>query len=169
MKILLLSGQSGAGKTRIGLELSKDNAFNFIRSFTDRPHRMSDYKDDHYFVTKKMMDFLLTYQLVAVTNIDGCRYCTTFSQFDDKKINIYVVDKKGINDVNRHFPDAQIVSVLLLRDNINIHQSRKNRNILIPTAQDVDIVIKNNTTIAAAVNNLKQELCLYFGDDICMN
>lgn len=139
MKILLLSGVSGAGKTRIGIELSKDPRFHFIKSFTDRPRRPGAVNDDHEYISKTFMNFMLSYNVVASTVIDGYHYCSTFRQFDSKKINIYVVDKKGIDDVSQSFKDAQIFSTLVVRDNINIDQSRKDRNIIIPNMKEVDL------------------------------
>ena len=164
MKILLLSGTSGAGKTRIGIELSKDSRFHFIQSFTDRPRRPGAANDDHEYISKKFMNFMLSYDIVAATTIDGYRYCSTFRQFDPKKINVYIVDKKGINDVFQSFKDAQIFSTLVIRDNINIDQSRKDRNIIIPDMKEVDFVLENNAGITKVVENLKQKALSYFGE-----
>ena len=162
MKILLLSGASGAGKTRIGIELSKDPRFHFIKSFTDRPRRPGAVNDDHEYISKTFMNFMLSYNVVASTVIDGYHYCSTFRQFDSKKINVYVVDKKGIDDIKEHFKDAQIYSILVIKDNVHIDQSRKDRNIVIPTPEDVDMVLENNTNIDDVVENLKQTISLFF-------
>lgn len=164
MKILLLTGASGSGKTTIGRSLNKNNSnFNFIRSFTDRPRRNNEYQTDHHFISKRIMNLMLTYEIVASTTVDGYRYCTTYSQFDDHKINIYIVDKKGIEDTKNIFKDAQIFSVLVKRDNINIDQSRKKRYIVIPDAEDVDFVLENNANLPKVVENLKQKVLSEFG------
>ena len=162
MKILLISGSSGVGKTRIGLELAKDSKFNFIQSFTDRPHRPGEHKGDHQFVSKDFMKFILTYDIAAYTCIDNYHYCVTFSQFVDDKINVYIVDKNGADNIKQNFKDAQICSVLVIRDDINIDQIRKDRNIVIPKSDEVDIVLENNTKIIEVVENLKQEIMSYF-------
>ena len=164
MKILLLSGSSGVGKTKIAWELCKDENFNLIQSFTDRPKRSAGKYSDHQFVSKAIMKFILSYDVVASTTIDGYHYCSTFRQFDDKKINVYVVDKQGIRDVKKSFKDAHFFSVLIIRDNINIDQSRKERNIVIPIIQDVDYVLKNNSDIQSVVENFKQKILLIFGE-----
>ena len=165
MKILLLSGASGVGKTHIGIELSKDPRFNFIKSFTARPKRF-DFanNNDHEYISKIFMNFMLSYNVVASTTIDGYRYCATFRQFDKDKINIYVVDKKGIEDVYQSFDDAQIFSVLIVRDNINIGQSRKDRNVIIPNMEEVDFVLNNNIDSIKVVDDLKQKALSYFGE-----
>lgn len=164
MRILLLSGVSGAGKTRIGIELCKDPRFYFIKSFTDRPRRPGATNNDHEYISKIFMKFMLSYDVVASTTINGYHYCSTFRQFDPKKINVYVVDKKGIDDVSQSFEDAQIFSVLVVRDNINIGQSRKNRNIIIPDMEEVDFVLENNVNVMKVVDDLKQKALLYFGE-----
>ena len=110
------------------------------------------------------MKFMLSYDVVASTTINGYHYCSTFRQFDPKKINVYVVDKKGIDDVSQSFEDAQIFSVLVVRDNINIGQSRKNRNIIIPDMEEVDFVLENNVNVMKVVDDLKQKALLYFGE-----
>lgn len=163
MKILLISGCSGVGKSYIASKLKEYNNFNFIQSFTDRPRRLS-LEDDHSFISKILMDLLLTYDVAASTDIDGYRYCATFRQFDSEKINIYIVDKKGIDDIRQNFKDAQIFSVLITNDNINIDQSRKDRIITIPTTEEVDFVLKNDETIEV-VELLKNKAYDYFGVD----
>ena len=162
MKILLISGDSGTGKTLIANKLAEQENYHLIKSFTDRPQRSGTTYNDHQFVSKAIMKFILTYDIAAFTTIDGYHYCATFSQFDNKKINVYVVDKKGIDDIKEHFKDAQIYSVLVIKDNVHIDQSRKDRNIVIPTPEDVDMVLENNTNINDVVGNLKQTISLFF-------
>lgn len=164
MKILLLTGSSGVGKTRIAGELSNDERFHLIRSFTDRPRRSGSMYSDHQFVSKTIMKFILTYDLVASTTVDGYNYCATFQQFDDTKINVYVVDKNGVDDVKESFKDAEIFSVLIIRNNINIDQTRKDRHIVIPKSKDVDFVLENNSDIQSVVEIFKQKILWYFGE-----
>ena len=164
MNILLLTGMSGSGKTTIARELSNDDSnFSLIRSYTDRSRRMNENKVDHHFISKRIMKLMLTYDIVASTYINGHYYCSTFSQFDKHKINVYVVDKNGIDDVKKSFKDAQIFSVLVKRDNINIDQSRKKRYIVIPDAEDVDFVLENNANLLKVVENLRQKVLSEFG------
>ena len=106
---------------------------------------------------------MLTYDIVASTYIDGHYYCSTFSQFDKDKINVYVVDKNGIDDVKKSFKDAQIFSVLVQRDNIDIDQTRKERNITIPDIKDVDFVLKNNENLSKVIEVLEKKVLFEFG------
>lgn len=151
MKIILLAGQSGSGKTSIGKELAKnEEKYNFVHSYTDRPMRESD-EWGHTFVESKHMDLLLERNdIVASTQIKEKRYCTIKSQFDKDKINIYTVDVNGINDTLKAFPRADIMTVLLRRNSIDIKDERIERDVAIPPREDVDFLIENDTTIESA-------------------
>lgn len=153
MKILLICGESGVGKSTIAYELSKNDNYSLVRSITDRPKRVKEI--DHIFVEKDMMDHAPVKDIVAYTKIDGYRYCTLFRQFHSEKINIYVVDSPGLRDVRLSFPKADIASVLIRRNNVYIDANRKNRSIQIPTEEDVTFTINNNTTIENAVGLIK--------------
>lgn len=151
MKIILLAGQSGSGKTSIGKELAKnEEKYNFVHSYTDRPMRESD-EWGHTFVESKHMDLLLERNdIVASTQIKEKRYCTIKSQFYKDKINIYTVDVNGINDTLKAFPRADIMTVLLRRNSIDIKDERIERDVAIPPREDVDFLIENDTTIESA-------------------
>lgn len=151
MKIILLSGQSGSGKTSIGRKLAKnEDKYNFVHSYTDRPMRNSD-EYGHTFVNSKEMDFLLKRDdIVASTQIKEKRYCTIKSQFDKDKINIYIVDAHGINDTFEAFPRADIMTILIMRDSIDVESERVERDVAIPLREDVDFLINNDTSIESA-------------------
>ena len=153
MKILLICGESGVGKSTIAYELSKNNDYSLVRSITDRPRRTKEM--DHIFVDKDTMDYAPVKDIVAYTKIDGYRYCTLFRQFHSEKINVYVVDSPGLRDVRLAFPKADIASVLIKRNNVYIDANRKNRSIEVPTEKDVTFTINNNTTIENAVELIK--------------
>lgn len=153
MKILLICGASGTGKSTIAAELSKDPYYNLIKSYTDRPMRGQEL--DHIFLDKQHMNELFNEKLVASTTIEGNRYCTRFNQFDENKINVYVADVKGINDVISSFPKAEVMTVLIIRKNIYIDEDRKNRDIKIPSCDDVCISVTNNDDIEKCVNMIK--------------
>ena len=150
MKIILLAGQSGSGKTSIGRELAKnEDKYNFVHSYTDRQMRETN-EYGHTFVNSKEMDLLLKRDdIVASTQIKEKRYCTIKSQFDKDRINIYTVDVNGINDTIKAFPRADIMSILIMRDGIDIESERVERDVAIPRREDVDFLINNNTSIAS--------------------
>jgi hypothetical protein len=97
---------------------------------------------------------------VAFTKIGDYRYCSLYDQFIEDKINVYVVDAYGIRDTLKAFPKAQIMSVLVERENIYIDDSRKHRNIKLPSYHEVTCTINNDATIDQAAYTLKL-LCEY--------
>ena len=151
MKIILLAGQSGSGKTSVGRELAKnEDKYNLIQSYTDRQMRETN-EYGHTFVNSKEMDFLLKRDdVVASTQIREKRYCTIKSQFDKDKINIYIVDAHGINDTIEAFPRADIMTILIMRDSIDVESERVERDVAIPLREDVDFLINNDTSIESA-------------------
>lgn len=153
MKIVLLCGESGVGKSSVATELCKNKDFNLIKSYTDRPMRGTEY--DHIFLDKKHMDELMEEDLVAFTEIHGNRYCTCHNQFVEDKINVYVVDAYGINDTIKAFPEAEVMSVLITRKKVYIDEDRKNRDIKIPSRDDVSVMVDNDTSIEACANTIK--------------
>lgn len=131
MKILLLCGESGTGKTRISEMLGEDNCiYNVIYSYTDRPMREKN-ESGHIFIDKEIMDILWdSGAVVARTEIDGYKYCSFKSQFDDNKINIYIVDGHGVEDTKSSFPNAEILTIQLNREVDLNDKTRISRDII---------------------------------------
>lgn len=155
MQIILITGQSGTGKTTICKELCNDDRYNFVNSYTDRELREKD-EWGHTFVESSYMDLLLERSdVVAQTTIDEKRYCTIRSQFDDNKINVYVVDVYGINDVFDAFPFADIMTILIRRNDIEADCVRIGRNVCVPSREDVDFVIDNDSNVESVVGTIQ--------------
>ena len=167
MKIVLIAGDSGTGKTTLSRILCQQypDIYNFINGYTDREQRDTD-EWGHFFVGPEYMRHLLSKcDIAAQTKIQNAQDCTLRTQFDDVKINIYIVDKKGMDDVAQSFPKADIITVLIKREQYDIDIERKNRNVIIPDEFDVDFVI-NNDDITVAVQNLHMAITSYFIDKI---
>lgn len=104
MKILILNGLSGTGKTTIAKKLTcKEEGFHLVRSYTTRRKRYDD-EDDHTFVSKEELSCLMwSEEYVASSVIDGEVYCGFYNQFSDWLVNVYIVDDYGYLDVHNQF------------------------------------------------------------------
>lgn len=156
MKIVLISGMSKSGKTAICKNLCEryPDKYHFVQSYTDRQKREKN-EWGHTFVDSKKMDLLLKEpDIVAKTTIDKNRYCTLKKQFDENKINLYTVDTYGINDTIDTFSDAYIMTILIRRNEIEADCVRVNRDVIVPSRDDVDFLIDNNGTIDSSANLL---------------
>ena len=155
MKIILITGMSGVGKTTIAKKLCKNNdKYNFIFSYTDRVVRERN-EFGHTFVDSSYMDLLLERNdIVAQTKIEKNRYCTIEPQFDENKVNVYIVDAYGINDTVKAFPTADIMSILIKRREIEVDCIRQDRDVCVPAREDVDFCIDNNGKVESVVNTI---------------
>lgn len=156
MNILLVCGDSGVGKSSIAYEICKDDKYHLVKSYTDRPKRKNDV--DHISISTVDIGFFPVRDIVAFTKIAGYTYCSLFSSFVEDKINVYVVDKPGMEQVIRAFPLANIVSVLIKRKNVYIDDKRKNRNIIIPSEDDVTFTIQNELSVKNSANLITEVL-----------
>ena len=156
MKIVLITGMSGVGKTTIAQNLCEryPNKFNFVFSYTDRPLRAKN-EWGHTFIESAYMDLLLERgDIIAKSQIEEYRYCSIASQFDDEKINLYIVDVDGINDTISSFPNADIMIVLVRKNQIEAECVRINRDVCVPAREDVDFIIDNDGKIELSANLL---------------
>ena len=155
MKVVCLTGMSGSGKSTIAKEICKDDRYNLIYSFTDRLKRDED-DCDHTFVDNNHMDTIFENDdVVAKAEIDGYRYCSIKSQFEEDKINIYICDVNGINGVKKNLPMAEMMTILIRRKEIYIDCVRLGRDVCIPAREDVDFLINNDGKVEAAASTIK--------------
>lgn len=143
MFIFLFIGESGSGKTTLVNMLNDKQPyiFNIIKSYTTREKR-DENDNDHIFIKDK--NELENETIVAETEIDGIYYASTENQFSPDKLNLYIVDKKGIEDVKKFYKDEYIIVIQLLRNKIVIDEDRANRNIN-TTYENCDYYINNNS------------------------
>lgn len=162
MKVLLLVGDSGTGKTTIAKALYQDyDYFNIIKSYTTRFRRNIEDRD-HIFIRKHNLLYkMFNEYFVASTIINGELYCAFPNQFKEDKINVYVVDDKGILDVVNYFDKKDIIIVRIKRDNIEIDKERANRNLnqVIPDNCPNINIVENNLSIHHACLDIIS-LCL---------
>lgn len=150
--IVLIVGDSGSGKSTIVryVEKNMDNV-NIVKSYTTRPKR-NKYDNDHTFI--KSVDEIKG-DIVASTEIDGYFYGASENQFKENKINLYIVDDKGVVDVKNYFKNKNILTVHINRLNIKVPVNRKNRKIK-KLDIEYDEEIYNDDHILDAVRGLME-------------
>ena len=157
MKILLLTGGSGTGKTTIAKALHNNyHCFNLIKSYTTRFRRNIEDRD-HIFVRKHNLLYkMFNEPIVASTVINGELYTSFPNQFKDDYINVYIVDDKGIFDVVNTYDKKDILIVRLKRDNIDVEKERAERDLkqIIPDNCPNINIVQNNMTIHHACSDI---------------
>ena len=123
-------GDSGSGKSTIADFLASHYPnVNVVKSYTTRPRRSVN-DNDHIFTKKRHLLYkMFNNKFVASTIIDNELYCAFPEQFDKKKINIYIVDDKGLLDSINYFGKENILAIRLKRNNISVEDARMKRNL----------------------------------------
>lgn len=121
MKVLCINGLSGTGKSTFARDLCSDlDGLHLIQSVTTRPQR--EYEVDHIFVSKSgMFKRKIKEDPIAETKINGHLYCAFPSQFQEGKVNVYVVDGQGVEDMKAS--DWDVLAVRLINDPFTIERS----------------------------------------------
>lgn len=96
----LFVGKSGSGKSTLAFILERRNAYEVLKSHTDRDCRGENDKD-HTFDTKEEFDKIPKEDMIAYTEFNGHRYCATKQQLDEA--DIYIIDPKGVADLKTKY------------------------------------------------------------------
>lgn len=101
MKLITITGPSGAGKDTVALMLSDLDGYKVLCSYTTRPKREGEIDGvEHHFVEKCDVPHD---KMLAYTQYGGYEYWTTIDQVTDKAI--YVIDEDGLSfvrEIPRH-------------------------------------------------------------------
>lgn len=147
--IICIVGVSGSGKTTASMMLQQQFGWNAIVSYTTRPMRKGEKNGrDHWFVKQDQIP--PKNRMCAYTQFGGYEYWTEWSQFLTLFPSVYVIDEKGLVDLqskqSSSFP-FDLVTIKIKRDNLEgIDEKRKERDnerIHIPD-EVYDYVINNN-------------------------
>lgn len=107
MKLITITGPSGAGKDTVAKMMSKMTDWPVICSYTTRPRRFGEVAgEDHYFVDKCDVP---REKMLAYTQYGGYEYWTMVDQIKD--IAIYVIDEAGLVDLKKHHPEITVYSI----------------------------------------------------------
>lgn len=117
--LFLFVGPSGCGKTTVVQHLESNYGYQTVQSFTTRKKRY-DNETGHIFITDDEFDKLEN--IVAYTNYNGFRYCTTKEQLD--LVATYVVDIPGVETLLKNYDTNRQVVVFYLASTVKTRIKR---------------------------------------------
>lgn len=107
MKLITITGPSGAGKDTVARMLSDMGDFKVICSYTTRPKREGEIDGvEHHFVEKCDVP---RDKMLAYTQFGGYEYWTTLEQVGDNAV--YVIDEDGLRSLCKRFPDIELFAI----------------------------------------------------------
>ena len=151
MKLITITGPSGAGKDTVARMLSEMSGYKVLCSYTTRPKREGEIDGvEHHFVEKCDVPHD---KMLAYTKYGGYEYWTTIDQVTDR--TIYVIDEDGLKSLCKKFPDIELFKICVSarestslsrgvsRDRIDRDKQRKRLPLTF-----YDAVIFNNDTLS---------------------
>lgn len=107
MKLITITGPSGAGKDTVARMLSDLGGYKVICSYTTRPKREGEIDGvEHHFVEKCDVPHD---NMLAYTQYGGYEYWTTIDQVTDKAI--YVIDEDGLRTLCEKFYNIKLFKI----------------------------------------------------------
>ena len=162
-KVLCIIGSSGSGKTTIERLLEQTFPLHFKRlvSYTTRPMREGETQGvEHQFV--KCLEN--TDDQLAYTKYGDYEYWAKTSDIVPGKVNTYVIDVEGFRFLQRYFADKLEIRVMYVkrskRDDIDEDRKERDRDRLVLTPDDIDILFRNEGSISDLIANVRNN---FFG------
>ena len=165
-KVLCIIGSSGSGKTTIERLLEQTFPLHFKRvvSCTTRPMREGETQGvEHQFVNR--FENNAEGDLIAYTKYGKFEYWAKSSDLVTGKINTYVIDVEGFRFLQRYFADKLEIRVMYVkrskRDDIDEDRKERDRDRLVLTPDDIDILFRNEGSISDLITNIRNNIFGY--------
>ena len=159
MKLITITGLSGAGKDTVARMLSEMGGYKVLCSYTTRPKREGEIDGvEHHFVEKCDVP---RDKMLAYTQYGGYEYWTTIDQITDK--SIYVIDEDGLKYLCKRFPNIELFKICVsARESTRLYRGvsqeridRDKQRKLLPLAF-YDAVIFNNDSLSALRDDVQR-------------
>lgn len=152
--IVAIVGDSGSGKTLASMILQDVLHWNTIASFTTRPMRDGEKNGkEHWFVDESSVPS--QDKMCAYTVFGNHQYWTEWGQFIDNAINVYVIDEKGLINLQAKeqtpFP-FHLVTIKITRDDkreIDKQRIARDKDRISIPDELYDYVVHNDYSIEA--------------------
>ena len=107
MKLITITGPSGAGKDTVARMLSEMGGYQVLCSYTTRPKREGEIDSvEHHFVGTCNVP---REKMLAYTQYGGYEYWVTIDQVKNK--SIYVIDEDGLKALCKRFPNIDLFKI----------------------------------------------------------
>ena len=107
MKLITITGPSGAGKDTVARMLSEMSGYQVLCSYTTRPKREGEIDGvEHHFVKQCNVP---RDKMVAYTQYGGYEYWVTIDQITNK--SIYVIDEDGLKSLCKKYTDIELFKI----------------------------------------------------------
>ncbi len=157
--IICIVGASGSGKTLASLTIQEQFGWKAITSYTTRPMRKGEYNGlDHWFVSSDLVPS--KERMCAYTKFNNYKYWATWDQFSETTPNLYVIDEKGLIDLQSKETTPfsfQLFTIKIKREDLSsIDKERVDRDKEREQIPDefYDYIVYNNDTLEAFRANL---------------
>lgn len=161
MKLITITGPSGAGKDTVARMLSDIGGYKVLCSYTTRPKREGEIDGvDHHFVEKCDVPHD---KMLAYSQYGGYEYWTTIDQVTDKAI--YVIDEDGLRALCEKIPEIELFKICVsateatrLRRGVSLERMLRDKQRNLLPLLSYDAVIFNNGSLKSlfdAVHRVK--------------
>lgn len=151
MKLITITGPSGAGKDTVARMMSEMGGYKVLCSYTTRPKRDGEVDGlEHHFVE---ICNVPRDKMLAYTQYGGYEYWVPLGQLTNK--SIYVIDEDGLQVLCKKFPDIELFKICVsARESTRLYRGvsqermdRDKQRKLMPLSF-YDAVIFNNGTLS---------------------
>ena len=151
MKLITITGPSGAGKDTVARMLSEMCGYKVLCSYTTRPKREGEIDGvEHHFVEKCDVPHD---KMLAYTQYGGYEYWTTIDQVTDR--TIYVIDEDGLKSLCKKFPDIELFKICVsanissrLHRGVSLERIDRDKQRKLMPLSFYDAVIFNNDSLS---------------------